>query len=70
MASLAANQSGEITRAATVPLIPGGGRIGPAGFFLAARAEPGFPGGSVAPRGGGIAAGGNGSIFLYLSRSH
>lgn len=63
LASLSANQSGEITRAATVPLIPGGGRNGPAGFFLAAGAEPGFPGGWVAPRGGGIAAGGNGSIF-------
>ena len=64
LASLSANQSGEITRAATVPLIPGGGRNGPAGFFLAAGAEPGFPGGWVAPRGGGIAAGGNGSIFF------
>ena len=64
LASLAANQSGEITRAATVPLIPGGGRIGPAGFFLAAGVEPGFSGGWVAPRAGCKAAGGNGSIFF------
>ena len=57
-----------MTRLATVPLIPGGGRAGGGRPFLPPPAEPG---GWVAPRVTGAGAGGKGIIFFcYQGRTN
>ena len=71
LSSLAANQSGEITKLATVPLTPGGGLRGADLPFLPS-APPPFPCAvsprvAAAPAASGGAGGGKGNIFL-LSR--